>query len=133
MKSDRVENQDASPQKDESREHPVPAIWRPTFREIVKSLVRDDYRLSDPIPGVDLVTDDTADQIREYISDYGETLVEIPEETWRTSVAQWMGTYWDVIVDLWTESEGRSDLILSVRVRESGGEFTYEVQSVYVP
>jgi hypothetical protein len=44
-----------------------------------------------------------------------------------------MGHRWEALVDLWTAAEGRSDLALSLHVRdtESGPEF--EVVMVYVP
>ncbi len=67
------------------------------------------------------------------IADYGAHLVELPEACWASSVCQWMGGYWDVLVDLFTEEEGRSDLVLSLRVREGGGEYLFEVMSVHVP
>jgi len=44
-----------------------------------------------------------------------------------------MGGYWDALVDLFTEEEGRSDLVLSLHVREGGGEYLFEVMSVHVP
>ena len=59
-------------------------------------------------------------------------LVELPDATWKSSVAQWMGTHWDVVVDLWTDA-GPSDLILSARVRETNDAFEIEIGSVYVP
>jgi hypothetical protein len=65
--------------------------------------------------------------------DYGETLVELPRETWESSVAQWMGAHWDVLVDLWTEGEGRRDLVLDARVHETESGFRFEVRLVYVP
>jgi hypothetical protein len=43
------------------------------------------------------------------------------------------GTHWDVIVDLWTESEGRSDMILSARVTELDDEHRISIYLVYVP
>jgi hypothetical protein len=61
----------------------------------------------------------TAEQIRRYLADYGCTLVELPEDTWQTSVSQWMETHWEVLVDLWTAEEGRSDLVLAGRVVET--------------
>ena len=75
---------------------------------------------------------DAAKQIED-VAEYGETLVELPHDTWTTSVAQWLGTRWDVLVDLWTEGEGRSDLVLHARVFEANGGYRYEVHLVYVP
>jgi hypothetical protein len=119
--------------KDESAAHPIAAAWRPVVREIVRAFVRGDYGLAQMVRGVEAIPLLTAEQIRAYVADYGATLVELPPDTWETSCAQWMGTHWDVLVDLWTKEEGRSDLVLSLRVVESGGEPRFAVQLVYVP
>lgn len=119
--------------KDEDEQQPVPTVWRPVFREIVKAFVQNDYRLKVGVPGVAPVSAKTAKQIKDYIVDYGETLVELPEETWSSSVCLWMGNRWDVIIDLWTKGEGRSDLILSTYVTESKVGFVFQIYMVYVP
>jgi hypothetical protein len=66
------------------------------------------------------VSAETAKQIREYLEDYGATLVALDPDTWESSVSLWMGDKWEVLVDLWTEEEGRSDLVLHLYVREDG-------------
>ena len=85
------------------------------------------------MPSVAPVSRDTAEQIERYIQDYGETLVELPEETWDSSVCMWMGKRWEVMIDLWTAGEGRSDLVLTVRVSETKAGFIFEIYMVYVP
>jgi len=119
--------------KDENAEHPIASAWRPTFREIVSAFVDGDFRLERSIESVEPVPEVTANQIRDYIEDHGETLIELPEETWKSSVAQWMGTHWAVLVDLWTEGEGRSDLVLDARVYETEAGYRFNVHLVYVP
>ena len=119
--------------KDESHQLPIPSAWRPVLRSIVQAFVERDYALSHGVPGVAPVSSKTAEQIEEYVEDYGEALIELPEQTWDTSVTQWMGDRWDILVDLWTEREGRSDLVLSARVVESGAGFEFHVHMVYVP
>lgn len=119
--------------KDLDAAHPVASAWRATFREIVGALIRRDYGLSCGVEHVSPVSAKVAEHVQQSISDFGEHLVELPDETWRTSVAQWMGTHWDVLVDLWTAESGSSDLVLSARVRESGDGFQVEINSVYVP
>ena len=59
--------------------------------------------------------------------------MSLPDETWETSQALWMGFRWDVIVDLFTEQEGRSDLILFIRVFETNGTFEFSILDIYVP
>ncbi len=124
---------EASPQKDDSRELPIPAGWRSTFCDVVGAFVERDYRITSGVRGVTPITQATASHIESYISDYGEKLVALPEDTWQTSICLWMGSHWDVIVDLWTEAEGRSDMILSSRVSEVDGEYRFDIQMVYVP
>jgi hypothetical protein len=119
--------------KDEDAAHPIATSWRPVLRRVVNAFVHGDYGLSHPIEGVSLVPPDIADQIRSYISEYGEVLVELPEETWKTSCAQWMGSYWEVMVDLFTEGEGASDLVLTGRMEEAEGKIQFTVGLVYVP
>lgn len=119
--------------KDEVEQRPIPTAWRPVFGEIVRALAAKDYRLSRGIEGVAPVTAETAKQIESYIEDYGETLVELPESTWASSVCLWMGNDWDVLIDLWTKGEGRSDMVLSARVSESESGYLFRVEMVYVP
>jgi hypothetical protein len=119
--------------KDPDAAHPIASAWRPTLRAIVSAFVRGDYRLERPIDSVAPVSRSTAKQIEDYIAEYGETLIELREATWRTSVAQWSGKHWDVLVDLWTRGEGRSDLVLGAEVRETRTGYRYKIGMVYVP
>src|SRR5688500_18081167 len=98
--------------KDEEVARPIPTAWRPTIREIVRAFVRGDYQLSGGVSSLSSVSPETAEQISYYIQDYGAKLIELPEESWVSSVCIWMGNRWDVLVDLWTVSEGRRDLVL---------------------
>ena len=119
--------------KDENAAHPVAAAWRPILCEVVRAFVRGDYVLSRAPSGVDTVPKDLADQMRACVADYGATLVELPDDTWEASCAQWMGGHWDVLVDLWTKEKGRSDLVLGLRVAESDAQLRFTVQFVHVP
>ena len=89
--------------------------------------------LARKIIGVRPISERDAQSIAENIQDYGAQLTSLPEETWQTSVCQWMGNYWDVMVDLYTAEEGRSDLVLNVRVYEEGSAYFFDVHFVYVP
>src|SRR6187549_934511 len=121
------------PTKDETGSYPVPTQWRATFREIVRALVEGDDSLSRGLPNVRPVSDSTMKQMRSYVTDYGETLVTLPDDTWRTSEVQWTRSHWDVLVDLWTAGEGRSDMVLGARVFETAGGYEIAVDLVYVP
>lgn len=115
---------------DESGQLPIPTHWRQTFREIVEAFAAADYRPA--IPGVEPLSADTATQVQHYIRDYGATLVALPEETWESSICMWAGDHWDTLVDLWTQEEGRSDLVLHAQVTDEPS-FSVRVHLVYVP
>jgi hypothetical protein len=125
--------QDEEPIKDADAAHPIASAWRPTLREIVKAIAEGDYSLSRGIRGVAPVSDAIADQMRVYVSHYGETLTDLPDDTWNTSVSQWMGAEWEVLVDLWTIESGASDLVLTLRVLETDDGFLFEIDSIHVP
>ncbi|MGR6874036.1 DUF7668 domain-containing protein [Pseudomonas sp. HK3] len=119
--------------KDEKNEQPIPSVWRSTICSIINSFVRTDYSLSIDIAGVLPIPCETAVFIKEYIDDYGEALIDLPDEAWGSSICLWMDGYWDVLIDLWTEGEGRSDLVLSLQVFEVEGGYSVEIGMVYVP
>ena len=118
--------------KDELEAQAIPSSWRPVISEIVEALVAGNYVLSDAIQQVEPVSLETARHITDYIEDYGETLAILPNETWATSVSQWMGTFWEVLIDLWTEESGPSDMVLSMQVEESAPGYSFNIHMVYV-
>lgn len=124
---------DPPARKDPDAAHPVAGAWRPMLRAVVRRLAAGDYALTQGVPGVTPVALSVAEQMYEYVAEYGARLVELPDETWQTSVAQWMGTHWEVLVDLWTAEEGRSDLVLHGDVSESAAGPRFTVRAVYVP
>ncbi|MBC3881521.1 hypothetical protein H8K35_08525 [Undibacterium sp. LX40W] len=83
--------------------------------------------------GVLEVSNETAAQIKGYIADYGCTLIELPPESWDTSVCIFMKSYWSVMIDLWTKEEGPSDLVLSAHVFEVENGYSIKIELVYVP
>ena len=120
-------------QKDDA-EHAVPEPLRSTFRRIADAFVAGDFQLRDhPIDGVRPVDPATAKRIADSISAYGETLAPLNEETWDRSIYRWMDGYWQVLVDLTTNTEPVSDLTLHAKLRETGDEVTLVVEAVYVP
>jgi len=119
--------------KDPESEHPIPTVWRPTICRVVYAFVRRDYQLNAGVPGVVPVSAKTAEQIRSYIQDYGAELVDLPEETWESSVCMWQDNQWNALIDLWSLSEGRSDLVLNLQVSDVQGGFEFTIYMVYVP
>lgn len=126
-------NADVPVNKDSDNEGPIPSAWRPMLEDIVDAFVRQDYHLAGGVPGVAPVSDETAAQIRDYLDEYGEQLVPLPPASWDTSVCIWMDDHWDAMIDLWTEEEGSSDLVLRVRVSEVASGYMVTVRMVYVP
>ncbi|MDB5709227.1 MAG: hypothetical protein JWL96_1297 [Sphingomonas bacterium] len=118
--------------KDEEHEHPVPSEWRPKLRDIAGAFKDGNYGLRG-LADVDPLDGHKATQIARYIEDYGCTLISLSDESWDTSVCQWQLDYWEVLVDLFTVEEGRSDLVLHVHVFEDTGRFLFKVHLVYVP
>ena len=120
-------------EKNEEEEGPIPHLWRPIFKDIVKAFVNKDYNLSSGIKNVNTVSKSTAKQIKEYIEDYGEELIELPEETWESSVYICYGDYWNILIDLFTKGEGLSDLALNAEVIEKDNNYVVDINLVYVP
>ena len=120
-------------EKNEEEKGPIPHVWRPIFKDIVNAFVNKDYNLSSGIKNVNPVSKSTADQIREYIEDYGEELVQLPEETWETSIYICYGDYWNIIIDLFSKGEGLSDLALNAEIREKNNNYVVDINLVYVP
>lgn len=116
--------------RDEHQQQPVPTEWRQTLKALV-----DGFALGTTlrVPRVKPITPACAQAALDNVASYGATLVCLPEECWRTSVCQWMWSYWDVLVDLYTAEEGPSDLVLAVRVFERGSDFEFEFESIHVP
>ncbi len=119
--------------KDEHAAHHVATAWRPIYQRIVRAFLRDDYILSSPIAHVRPLTPETANHLRDTVKSYGATLSELHDETWKTSIAQWMGSHWETLIDLSTLEEGRSDLVLHTRVFEKDGSFEIAIDSIHVP
>ena len=118
--------------KDVEREHPVPSQWRPKLADIANALKDGNYALRG-LADVDPLDGATAAGIARNIDDYGCTLTSLSPESWDTSVCQWLVDDWEVLVDLFTIEEGRSDLVLHVHVFEDADSFVFKVHFVYVP
>jgi len=118
-----------------NKEHQVaiPNEWRKILSDIVEAFKDGDFQLQRNIPRVCPVPEKLANCIAGNIEHYGAKLLSLPEQSWETSVCQWMDGYWDAWIDLFTIDEGCSDLALFVRISESAGTYLFEVSSVHVP
>jgi hypothetical protein len=112
---------------------PVPSAWRNTICRIVEALKEGDFDPARSIPGVLPMSESDAEFIAESIAGYSEELTSLPEEAWATSVYVWYEGFWEVMVDLYTVGEGRSDMVLKLHVREDGDAYAFDVLSVFVP
>ena len=119
--------------KDEENELPIPTLWRKTFIDVVEAFKDGDFQLKRAVADVRPISEKEAARIAGNIAAYGDQLISLPEDAWRTSIYRWMRGYWDVLIDLHTAREGSSDLVLFVRVHEDGAHYSFEIQSVNVP
>ncbi|WP_127806151.1 hypothetical protein [Hydrogenophaga sp. NH-16] len=100
----------------------------------MSAFVSHDYELGKGVVDVDTIPSDTAEGIRGYIEEYGTELIDLPEYTWQSSVYIWMGNRWDALIDLWTVTEGRSDLTLHLHIHEAAdGRYRFSFYLVHVP
>ncbi|HQZ58966.1 MAG TPA: hypothetical protein PLQ39_04645 [Acinetobacter sp.] len=113
--------------------HKVPSAWRHTVQEIVEVFKNKNYEKLNNIAGVNQIDYDYAQDIGQNIDNYGETLISLPEQTWNTSECMWSEGFWEIYIDLFTENEGRSDLILSLKVNEINKDYKFEIMNIYVP
>jgi hypothetical protein len=114
-------------------EHPVPELWRSTFRQIANAFVNGDFQLRDHrIEFVEPIDAATAQYIADNVADYGEALTPLNDATWDRSIYLWMDGYWQMLVDLSTEDESVSDLTIHARLYE-GDCPRLQITSVHVP
>lgn len=119
--------------KDEENELPIPYDWRQTFYDVVEAFRNNDFELQREIKYVRKVTLENAKIIKANIQAYGDCLISLPDSTWETSIYQWEGGCWVVLIDLYTEKEEESDLALFAKVYETGHTYRFEIQSIQVP
>jgi len=70
-----------------------------------------------------------------WVHEYPARLAPLPPEAWDVSEhgrVQNEEDRWWVIVPLWTQEEGRSDLSLEATVRERDGQISVEIDNIHV-
>lgn len=118
--------------KCEQNQQLIPNVWHGNILAIAEAIRNKDITKLNGINDVKPLSEEEMIRIQNNILDYGCQLDYLPDDTWNSSVCQWILGYWDVIVDLYTVEEGLSDLALSLRVYESGARYNFEVMSVHV-
>ena len=108
----------------------VPEQWRQILTQVANAIASGNLDVLAGAPSVEPVSEASAAQIRGYVSGYPATLAPLPPESWDTSVCIFNGSEWEVLVDLWTFEEGRSDLVLHAFVGQGN---VVRVHAVYVP
>ena len=110
----------------------VPARFRPAVAAVVDRLAAGDYQGLkrdgiDPHPNVDLSL-----PIRNY-GPTGATIVTLPEEAWASADAipiPGQPGQWAVVLGLWTQEEGVSDLSMLATVFESPGGISVVIDGI---
>src|SRR2546430_679843 len=112
---------------------PVPPRFRPVIEDVVRRMAEGDWD--------GLVRDGTAPRVKTgeelayWVRQEGTRLVPLPSEAWDASEHGRIGvelqTWW-VVVPLWTEKEGRSDLSLEATIRERSDRLSIEIDDIHV-
>lgn len=110
----------------------VPSDWRATLSLIVDAFVMKNYELLG-IRGVEPLSNEHAAAIGRTIAAYGSSLGRLSESTWNSSVSRWMGSHWQVLVDLNDSAGEQTDLVLFVKIIDHPGQYRFLVDSVHVP
>lgn len=113
----------------------TPESVKHAVRRATELLRKEDYSgLAALTNGVRL----SAEEIEGAVSTYGRELIELPEIGYAKldviAVAGRSPKTWSVEVPLWTQSEGRSDLTLSLTIIEDGpgNGFKLEIDDLHV-
>lgn len=123
-------NEHGTTSRGPTEQQPVPGRWRELLGQVADGIASGDFARLALVPGVEPMSEATAAQIRSCVSGYPATLVPLPVESWDTSVCMFNGVEWEVLVDLWTREEGRSDLVLHAFISQGN---VVRVHAVYVP
>lgn len=121
------------PSKNEEIEQPIPIEWRSVIVEIVEDIRNRDLRSKEAHDFEVKIDKTEALHVYQTIDYYGYSLSSLPEEAWHTATCRWMGIYWQILVDLFTEDEGLSDLVLFLNAYEKNDSLVFEICSVHVP
>ncbi|OEY95090.1 hypothetical protein BJD20_17005 [Acinetobacter proteolyticus] len=113
----------------------IPSIWRNTIFEIVEAFKNHDIGYYNQIKGIVSIDTNNFEEIISDINTYGEFLISLPDQTWESSQCIWKGdSCWHIFIDLYTISEGKSDLILFLTVEiDKNNNFSFYVNNFYVP
>jgi hypothetical protein len=110
----------------------VPDGFRLPIADLVNALVRGEFDSLDQDGRSGRVG---GDGLRRSITEYGRTLVSLPDEALDLAeagrVAGQLGVWW-IVVPMWTAEEGRSDLSLELAARPTQDGHRLEVTDLHV-
>lgn len=118
--------------KKDNNQHVVPVEWRKNISEIVDIIRFEEFDKLQFMDFVESVSPDDEQRIKENVEDYGEILAPLLDDSWSSSVCQWMEGYWELVIDLCTDTEGVSDLSLFLRAYEKEASVIFSIIDVHV-
>ena len=113
-------------------ERKLPPDWQRRFDKIVASLVDGCFEFGPDIGHVEAVPSAEQERLAENISAYGDALKPLHPAVWRSSIYAWANDHWVVLVDLSTEKELVSDLVLHARIFDTDPA-RIVLDSIHVP
>lgn len=116
--------------KESNQELPIPTEWRSTLETIANAIVDGKSPEGSNIRKLD---PESIDVSLNNIHDYPDKLGSLTAAAWETSTYLWMGSYWEVLLDLSAHDGSTTDLALHLRVFENKDVFEFEPGLVYVP
>ena len=112
------------------KQGPVPTAWRKALKEIVRAIAARDATFSGCSVPVEAPSLHKSWRI---IDEMGVSLAELPDETWSSSVCIRSFDEWDVIIDLYDVTQGRTDLILPAKIKEGSDGIRVTLDMIHVP
>lgn len=113
-------------------EHQLPLNWQGRFEEIVARLVEGDFAFGPDIGDIEPVSPAEQDRFVHNIRAYGDRLTRLDPAVWRSSIYAWANGHWVVLVDLTTENEPVSDLVLHAQIIDDD-PVRIVLDSIHVP
>jgi len=111
-------------------ELPVPIEWRSILKKIADEITAGRVPRGENIRAIDAERlEISLDNIR----DYPDPIGSLHDVTWCSSIYAWQDNFWEVLLDLSTTDNERSDLVLHLRVHGLNNEYEFEPGLVYVP
>jgi hypothetical protein len=109
----------------------VPELFRPLLATLIGMIAEDDVAAMRADPAIRVGAGDPLLWAR----DYPGAVIPLPAEGWDLSDAVQVGGQpglWSVIISLWTQAEGRSDLSLEAIVEDRPEGLVVEIENIHV-